>query len=80
MQKTTGNLHTNQNGMSLGVRCFDLGHFNLSAQLKALAAAIRFSGSSCFMLEGKDDSGGWDAEVGFACQRPQDSSTKLTGD
>ena len=39
-----------QNYMSMGVGCFDLRHSNLSAQLKALPAAIRFSGLSCLML------------------------------
>ena len=41
---------TNQNGMSMGVRYFDLGLSNLSAQLKAFAAAIRFSDSSCGLI------------------------------
>ena len=66
----------NQNYVSMGVGCFDLRHPNLLAQLKALPAAIRFSGSSCFMLEGVEGSGGSDAEEAFACQCPQHSSTE----
>ena len=56
----------NQNYMSTDVECFDLRHSN-SAELKALPAAIRFSGSSCLMLEGIDGSGGGYAVEGSAC-------------
>ena len=85
MQRTYRKLaHKNQNRRNMGVGCFDLGHSNLSAQLKALAAAIRFSSSSCFMLEGIDDSGGWDAEEGLPASVPrthlQSHPARLTGD
>ena len=77
MQGTCRELtHRNQNYMSMGVGCFDLRQPNLLAQLKALPAAIRFSGSSCFMLEGIEGSCGSDAEEAFACHCPHDSSTE----